>query len=487
MFTYLQKIGKALMVPVAVLPAAAILMGIGYWIDPTGWGGNSQMAAFLIKAGGAIIDNMPILFAVGVAFGISRDKNGAAALAGLVAFEVVTTILSVGAVAQLTGVPADQVSPAFGKINNQFIGILCGVIAGELYNKFHTITLPQFLAFFSGKRFVPIITSVVMLVTSFVLLYVWPVIYNGLVLFGEGIAKMGPVGAGIYGFFNRLLIPVGLHHALNSVFWFNVAGINDIGRFWGNPDLAYVDLPKAVEGAYHVGMYQAGFFPIMMFGLLGACLAFIKTAKPANRAKIRSIMLAAGFASFFTGVTEPIEFAFMFVAPALYVLHAVLTGISVFLAASFNWMAGFGFSAGFVDLFLSFPNPNAHQPIMLVVQGLVFFVIYYVVFTVAITKFNIKTPGREDETEEEATATVGTGSHAELAATLLPLLGGKENIVSVDNCITRLRLEVKDSSVINEAEIKKLVPGVLKPTPTNVQVIVGTEVEFVANEMKKLV
>ncbi len=488
MFGYLQKIGKALMVPVAVLPAAAILMGIGYWLDPTGWGGNSQLAAFLIKAGAAIIDNMPILFAVGVAFGISRDKNGAAALAGLVAFEVVTTLLSVGAVSQMTGVPAAEVSPAFGKINNQFVGILCGVIAGELYNRFHSLELPKFLAFFSGKRFVPIITSVVMLVVSFILLYIWPVIYGGLVAFGEGIAKLGPVGAGVYGFFNRLLIPVGLHHALNSVFWFNVAGINDIGRFWGAPEAAYADLPAAVAGSYHVGMYQAGFFPIMMFGLLGACLAFVKTAKPENKEKIKSIMLAAGFASFFTGVTEPIEFAFMFVAPGLYLLHAVLTGIAVFLAASFNWMAGFGFSAGFVDFFLSLRNPNANQPFMLIVLGLVFFVVYYIVFSFAIAKFNIKTPGREDEVEgEDGKAAVGTGSHAELAAALLPLLGGKENLVSIDNCITRLRFEVKDSSVINDAEIKKLVPGVLKPSKTNVQVIVGTEVQFVADELKKLV
>lgn len=488
MFAYLQKIGKALMVPVAVLPAAAILMGIGYWIDPTGWGGNSQLAAFLIKAGAAIIDNMPILFAVGVAFGISRDKNGAAALAGLVAFEVVTTLLSVGAVSQMTGVPADQVSPAFGKINNQFVGILCGVIAGELYNRFHSLELPKFLAFFSGKRFVPIITSVVMLVVSFVLLYVWPLIYSGLVTFGEGIAKLGPVGAGVYGFFNRLLIPVGLHHALNSVFWFNVAGINDIGRFWGNPANAYVDLPAAVAGSYHVGMYQAGFFPIMMFGLLGACLAFVKTAKPENRNKIKSIMIAAGFASFFTGVTEPIEFAFMFVAPVLYLIHAVLTGIAVFLAASFNWMAGFGFSAGFVDFFLSLRNPNASQPYMLIVLGLIFFVLYYVIFSFAIAKFNIKTPGREDDVEaDEMNVKLGNNSYSDLAAALLPLLGGKENIVSVDNCITRLRLEVKDSTLTQDAEIKKIFTGVLKPSKTNVQVIVGTEVQFVADELKKLV
>ncbi|MGY0393714.1 N-acetylglucosamine-specific PTS transporter subunit IIBC [Fusobacterium sp. SYSU M8A802] len=487
MFNYLQKIGKALMVPVAVLPAAAILMGIGYWIDPTGWGANSQLAAFLIKAGAAIIDNMPILFAVGVAFGLSKDKNGAAALAGLVAFEVVTTLLSVGAVAQMTGIAPDQVSPAFGKINNQFVGILCGVIAGELYNKFHTLELPKFLAFFSGKRFVPIITSVVMLVVSFILLYIWPVIYSGLVGFGISIAKLGPVGAGVYGFFNRLLIPVGLHHALNSVFWFNVAGINDIGRFWGDPAAAYAGLPAAVEGAYHVGMYQAGFFPIMMFGLLGACLAFIKTAKPANKEKIKSIMLAAGFASFFTGVTEPIEFAFMFVAPALYLLHALLTGIAVFLAASLDWMAGFGFSAGFVDFVLSLRNPNAHNPIMLIVLGLIFFVIYYVVFTFAINKFNIKTPGREDEdmVEVEVNAN-GVSAHMAVASALLPLLGGKENLVSIDNCATRLRLEVVDGEKVNDAEIKKVAAGIMK-RGNAVQVIIGPHVEFVATELKKLV
>lgn len=487
MFNYLQKIGKALMVPVAVLPAAAILMGIGYWIDPTGWGANSQLAAFLIKAGAAIIDNMPILFAVGVAFGLSKDKNGAAALAGLVAFEVVTTLLSVGAVAQMTGIAPDQVSPAFGKINNQFVGILCGVIAGELYNKFHTLELPKFLAFFSGKRFVPIITSVVMLVVSFILLYIWPVIYSGLVGFGISIAKLGPVGAGVYGFFNRLLIPVGLHHALNSVFWFNVAGINDIGRFWGDPAAAYAGLPAAVEGSYHVGMYQAGFFPIMMFGLLGACFAFIKTAKPANKEKIKSIMLAAGFASFFTGVTEPIEFAFMFVAPALYLLHALLTGIAVFLAASLDWMAGFGFSAGFVDFVLSLRNPNAHNPIMLIVLGLIFFVIYYVVFTFAINKFNIKTPGREDEdmVEVEVNAN-GASAHVAIASALLPLLGGKENLVSIDNCATRLRLEVVDGEKVNDAEIKKVAAGIMK-RGNAVQVIIGPHVEFVATELKKLV
>lgn len=486
MFSYLQKIGKALMVPVAVLPAAAILMGIGYWIDPTGWGGNSQLAALLIKAGAAIIDNMAILFAIGVAYGLSKDKNGAAALAGLVAFQVVTTLLSTGAVSQITGTPIEEVSPAFGRINNQFVGILCGVISGELYNKFSNIELPKFLAFFSGKRFVPILTSVVMIFVSFILLYVWPVIFAGLVSFGTNVAKMGAVGAGVYGFLNRLLIPVGLHHALNSVFWFNVAGINDIGRFWGNPELAYADLPAVLEGTYHVGMYQAGYFPIMMFGLLGACLAFIQTAKPENKAKISSIMIAAGFTSFFTGVTEPVEFAFMFVAPALYILHAVLTGISVFLAASFNWMAGFGFSAGLVDFVLSLKNPNANSPIMLLLLGLVFFVIYYVVFLSAIKMFNLKTPGREDSEEEIISEKNAKVSHNQLASSLIPLLGGAQNIEEIDYCTTRLRLRVRESANVDDVQIKKLVPGILKPSKNAVQVIVGPQVEFIADEMKRL-
>ncbi len=486
MFSYLQKIGKALMVPVAVLPAAAILMGIGYWIDPTGWGANSQLAAFLIKAGAAIIDNMAILFAVGVAFGMSKDKNGAAALTGLVAFQVVTTLLSSASVAQLLGIAPEEVNPAFGRINNQFIGILCGAISAELYNRFSGVELPKFLAFFSGKRFVPIITSGVMIVVSFILMYVWPLIFSALSGFGIKIASMGAVGAGIYGFFNRLLIPVGLHHALNSVFWFNLAGINDIGRFWGSPDIAYADLPAALQGTYHVGMYQAGFFPIMMFGLLGACAAFIKTAKVENRAKVMSIMTAAGFASFFTGVTEPIEFAFMFVAPILYLLHAILTGLAVFLAASFNWMAGFGFSAGFVDLVLSSRNPNAHHWYMLIVLGIVFFIIYYFVFYVAITKFDLKTPGRELEEEEIQAQQKEKISNNLLANQLIPLLGGSENIEEIDYCTTRLRLRVKESANINDKEIKKLVPGLLKPSKNAVQVIIGPEVEFIADEMKRV-
>lgn len=481
-FNYLQKIGKSLMVPVAVLPAAAILLGIGYWIDPVGWGGDSVIGAFFIKSGGAIIDNMPILFAVGVAFGMSKDKSGAAALSGLVSFLVVTTLLSQASVGMILGLAPEKIPAGFSKINNQFIGILCGIISSILYNKFYEIQLPKFLAFFSGRRFVPIISSFVMMGVSFILMYVWPAVYSGLVSFGELISKLGPVGAGIYGFFNRLLIPFGLHHALNSVFWFDVAGINDIPNFLGGAK----SIADGVGIIGKTGMYQAGFFPIMMFGLLGACMAFVKNAKPENREKIKSIMLAAGFASFFTGVTEPIEFSFMFVAPGLYLAHAILTGISLFISAAMHWIAGFGFSAGFIDLFLSTRNPLATHWYMLIVQGVVFFVIYYLIFTFAIKKFNLKTPGREDEDVIDDLSSKKT-SYSEKAFQLLPLLGGKENIVNVDSCITRLRLEVKDVSIVQDAEIKKHFAGILKPGKNSVQVIVGTDVEFLANEFKKLV
>ena len=250
------------------------------------------------------------------------------------------------------------------------------------------------LAFFSGKRLVPIMTAVAMLVVSAALFFIWPVVFTGLVTFGEAISGLGAVGAGLYGFFNRLLIPTGLHHALNAVFWFDIAGINDIGNFWAS---------TGVKGI--TGMYQAGFFPIMMFGLPAAALAMYHTAKTKRKKQAASLMLAAGFASFFTGVTEPLEFAFMFLAPALYVVHAALTGLSLFIAASFQWTAGFGFSAGFVDYFLSLRIPLANHLYMLIVQGLVFAVIYYFLFRFLIVKFNLKTPGREDDEdiEEEAT------------------------------------------------------------------------------------
>ena len=477
MKAYMQKIGRSLMLPVATLPVAALFMGIGYWIDPSGWGGNNILAAFLIKAGGTILDNLGILFAVGLAFGMSKDKDGSAALAGLIAFLTPMTLVNSGAVAMFTKKAVEDVNVAFGAINNKnvFIGILAGLVAAAVYNRFSNVKLPIALSFFSGKRSVPIVTAGLMTILSALLIFIWPPVYNALVSFGEVISSMGPVGAGLYGFFNRLLIPTGLHHALNNVFWFNLAGIDDIGKFW------------ASEGTKGItGMYQAGFFPVMMFGLPAGALAIYQSARPEKKKMTASLMLAAAFASFFTGVTEPLEFSFMFVAWPLYVVHAVLTGLSMFVAAMFHWTAGFNFSAGFIDFVLSLRVPIANQPYMLLVQGLVMAVIYYFTFLFVIRKFNLMTPGREEGEEIEATTT-GDEKFVVLATRIYEALGGHDNVTAIDNCTTRLRLQVNDTATVDQARIKATgVPGLRVIDGKNIQVIVGTEVQFVADEMSKL-
>lgn len=474
----MQRLGKSLMLPVAVLPIAAILMGIGYWIDPQGWGGNSVIAAFLIKAGAAIIDHIAILFAIGVAVGMSKDRDGTAALAGLVSWLMMTTLLSSGAVAMFQRIPVEQVAPAFGKIENVFVGILCGVIGAVCYNKFHNTKLPDALAFFSGKRSVAIVTGGVTIVAAVVMFFVWPFIYMGLVAFGTGVLSLGPWGAAIYGFFNRLLIPFGLHHALNSVFWFDIASVNDLANFWAGTGTLGV-----------TGQYMTGYFPIMMFGLPGAALAMYHTAKTNQKKVAAGLLLAGAFASFFTGVTEPLEFAFMFLAPGLYVVHAGLTAVSMAIMAALPVRAGFQFSAGMIDLVLSWPTKLSLNPWLILPIGLVFFAIYYLLFRVIIVKFNLKTPGREDDdyAEAESKVTLGSSDYAGVAAAILEGLGGKGNISEIDNCITRLRVEVKDYTAVNEKKIKSSgVSGVIRPSKTSVQVVVGTQVQHVADELKKL-
>ncbi len=477
MMKYFQKLGKALMLPVACLPVAGILYGIGYWIDPTGWGANSVIAAFLIKAASSIIDNMAILFAIGVGVGMSEDNDGTGGLAGLVSWLVITTLLSPGSVAFLKGIEVDAVPAAFSKIQTQFIGILAGIIGSSCYNKFKGTQLPDALGFFSGKRCVAIITAVFSLVVSLILLFVWPVIYGALVAFGEGVLSLGPVGAGIYGFLNRLLIPFGLHHAVNSVFWFDVAGINDLGLFWSGAE-------GAVLG--QTGQYMAGFFPIMMLGLPAGAFAMVQCAKPEKKNIAMGLLASAALASFFTGVTEPLEFSFMFLAPGLYLIHAILTGISVGLVAALPTRAGFNFSAGLVDYILSFKAPMALNVWMLIPIGIVFAIIYYVVFRFVITKFDLKTPGREDD-DDETKAVLANNDYTAVAKAVLAGCGGKGNIKSIDNCITRLRLEVKDYTKVDEKAIKAAgVAGVVRPGKTSVQVIIGTKVQFVADEFKKL-
>lgn len=474
MKTYIQKIGRSIMLPISVLPVASLLMGIGYWIDPAGMSGagTNAFAIFLIQAGLAVIGKLPILFAIGIATGMSKDKSGASALSGLVAFLIVTTILSPSVVGMLQGQGATFVDPSFSKIDNVFVGMICGIVAAELYNQYSEIKLPMAFAFFNGKRFVPILSAGVMLIISGILYYVWPIAYDGLITFGEAIAKMGPLGAGIYGFFNKMLIPTGLHHALNSVFWFDVAGINDIGNFWSN---------EGVKGV--TGMYQAGYFPIMMFGLPAAAFAIYKNARPENKKVTASLMIAAAFATFFTGITEPIEFSFMFTAPLLYIIHTLLTGLSMFLAATFHFTAGFGFSAGLVDYVLSLRMPIANQPLMLIPLGIIMAIVYYVVFSFCIKKFNLMTPGREADEDHEISNNTLSGYNI---AVLIEGLGGKENIKSTDHCTTRLRLVLKDTKTIDEKKIKNA--GALATSvidDENVQVIIGTNVQFVHDELKE--
>lgn len=479
---YLQKLGKSLMLPVACLPAAGILMGIGYWISPavmSGIGTPNPIAFFLVKAGGALIDNMAILFAIGVAIGMADEHDGTAALAGIVAWLMIQQILSPNVVATLKGIDVGEVNAAFGKINNQAIGILSGLIGATCYNKFRNTKLPDALAFFSGKRSVAIVTALVSLVTCLILFFIWPVVYSALVSFGVSIIGLGPIGAGIYGFFNRLLIPLGLHHALNSVFWFDVAGINDLFKFWGTVD-------GAVYG--QTGMYMSGFFPVMMFGLPAAALAMYHTAKPGKKKNAYGLLFAAALCSFFTGVTEPLEFAFMFLAPGLYLIHAVLTGISMAVVAMLPIRSGYWFSAGFVDWLLSMKAPMAENPLLMIPVGLVVGVIYYVVFRFAIVKFKLKTPGREDDDEiDESAVKLSNNDFTAVAKIVLEGIGGKENVTSIDNCITRLRLEIKDYTKVDDKKIKSAgVAGVIRPSKTTVQVIVGTQVQFVADEFKKL-
>ncbi|WP_251844381.1 N-acetylglucosamine-specific PTS transporter subunit IIBC [Enterococcus durans] len=484
MKAYMQRMGRSLMLPVAVLPAASLLVGIANWI--VGMGVSNAGTTFLMNAGLAILNHLALLFAVGLALGMSKDKDGSAALAGLVAYLVPQTVLASESVQGLLGLEKlSDVNPAFSTMdNNVFIGIIAGLTAAAMYNRFSQVKLPMALSFFSGKRLVPIMSALAMLVISAILLFIWPSVYDVLVAFGKGISHLGFVGAGLYGFFNRLLIPTGLHHALNSVFWFDVAGINDIGNFLAGQQA--LDSGQAIVG--QTGMYQAGFFPVMMFGLPAGALAIYQCARPEKKKQTASLMLAAAFASFFTGVTEPLEFSFMFVAWPLYVLHAVFTGISLAVSAFFHWTAGFAFSAGFVDYFLSLKNPVANQPLMLLVQGAVFAVIYYFGFRFAIQKFNLMTPGRE-ETAGEETPDIATGDDkfAVLATQIYQALGGKENVRVIDNCTTRLRLQVQDTDKVDQEKIKQTgIPGVKVIDKTNIQVVVGTQVQFVADEMSRL-
>ena len=490
MMKWLQKLGKALMLPVAALPVCGILMGIGYALAPAVMGaeGSTTGAAYtvgflLVKAGGALIDNMAWLFAIGAAVGLADDHDGTAGLAGLVSFLMMQQLLSPGVVGTIRAAVGSTLEEgtvdyiAFSKIaGNSFIGILAAVIGATCYN---STKLPDWLAFFSGKRSVAIMTALVSIVVSVILLFVWPVIFGILVALGNGISGLSGIGAGIYAFLNRLLIPTGLHHALNNVFWFDTIGLGDLKHFWAGETSADV--------GWDLGMYMSGFFPCMMFGIPGAALAMVRTAK--NKKAAIGLVVSAAIYAFVCGVTEPFEFGFMFLCFPLYVVYAALYGIFTIITYYSGFRAGFCFSAGATDLVFSASLPAAAKTWMIIPLGIAAFLVFYFVFYFAITKFDLKTPGREDDDVEESEKNIklSNNNYTAIATGVLAAVGGKENITGADYCATRLRLEVKDSSAVNEKAVKAAgAAGVIRPSKTSCQVVIGPQVQFVFDELKKM-
>ena len=461
---FFQRLGRALQLPIAVLPVAALLLRFG---QP-----DLLNVPFIAQAGGAIFDNLALIFAIGVASSWSKDSAGAAALAGAVGYFVLTKAMV-------------TINP---EINMGVLaGIITGLVGGAVYNRWADIKLPDFLSFFGGKRFVPIATGFFCLILAAVFGYVWPPVQHAIHSGGEWIVSAGALGSGIFGFINRLLIPTGLHQVLNTIAWFQ------IGEFTNTAGVVFHgDINRFYAGDGTAGMFMSGFFPIMMFGLPGAALAMYFAAPKARRPMVGGMLLSVAITAFLTGVTEPLEFLFMFLAPLLYLLHALLTGISLFVATALNIHAGFSFSAGAIDYALMYNLPAASSNVwMLVVMGLIFFAIYFVVFSFVIRMFNLKTPGREDEevdiVKEEANSNTEEGL-TQLATNYIAAVGGTDNLKAIDACITRLRLSVADSALVNDAMCKRLgASGVVKLNKQTIQVIVGAKAESIGDVMKRVV
>ena len=488
MMKFLQKLGKSLMLPVAVLPICGLLMGIGYFLCPSTMQGGTveglaQIIGFLlVKAGGALIDNMQILFVIGVAVGMADEPDGTPALAGLASWLMIQQLLSTGVVSTIMPNVVEGTTEylAFSKISNPFIGILCGLIGAFAYNRFKNTQLPDFLAFFSGKRFVAMAAAVISIVASVILLFAWPFVFGALVALGNGIAGMDAIGAGLYAFFNRLLIPIGMHHALNNVFWFDTIGLGDLTNFWAGKTSADV--------SWSLGMYMSGFFPCMMFGVPAAAAAMIATAK--NKKAAAGLLISTAVCAFVCGVTEPFEFSFMFVAFPLYVVYAALYGIFTVITYYTGFRAGFSFSAGATDLLFSSQLPAANNIWMIIPLGIGAAIVFFVVFYALIKAFDFKTPGREDEdenTDAEKKIVLANNNFTQVAAGVLAAVGGKENVKNVEYCATRLRFEIKDYTAVDEKAVKAAgAAGVVRPSKNACQVIIGTKVQFVYDELKKM-
>lgn len=400
----------------------------------------------------------------------SKDNAGSAALAGAVGYFVMTKAMV-------------TINP---EINMGVLaGIITGLVAGAVYNRWAGIKLPGFLSFFGGKRFVPIATGFFCLILAAIFGYVWPPVQHAIHSGGEWIVSAGALGSGIFGFINRLLIPTGLHQVLNTIAWFQ------IGEFTNAAGAVFHgDINRFYAGDGTAGMFMSGFFPIMMFGLPGAALAMYLAAPKARRPMVGGMLLSVAITAFLTGVTEPLEFLFMFLAPLLYLLHAVLTGISLFIATALGIHAGFSFSAGAIDYVLMYSLPAASKNVwMLLVMGVVFFFVYFLLFSAVIRMFNLKTPGREDKAADVVTEEANSNTEeglTQLATSYIAAVGGTDNLKAIDACITRLRLTVGDSAKVNDAACKRLgASGVVKLNKQTIQVIVGAKAESIGDEMKK--
>ena len=443
------------MTPIAVLPIAAILLRLGFGDIPFITG---DIANIMKVAGEAVFSNLDMLFAVGIAYGLAKNNDGSSALAGAVGLLI-----------------SKAVYLEIDKDLNMgvFIGIIIGILAGTLYNRFNNIKLPEFLGFFGGKRFVPIITALLAIVVGILAGYFWHYAQSGIDSFSHAIISLDEVGSFIYGTLNRLLIPLGLHHILNSVFLFQVGDYEYIKD--GATVVANGDLHRFFAGDPTAGVYMAGFYVVMMFGLPAMALAIYVTTPKEQRKKAGAILAGVAFTSFLTGITEPLEFLFLFIAPLLFLLHALLTGLALATAHFMDIHHGYGFSAGFIDYVINYKL--ATNPLLILPLGLAFGVIYFILsyYTIKIFKYKIFANDNEEEKEEVSNE----------ALAFIEALGGKENIISTDACITRLRMEVKSSSNLDKESFLKLgAKGVIKPNETTIQVVLGTRAESVAEQIK---
>ncbi|MDQ7086135.1 MAG: PTS transporter subunit EIIC [Sulfurovum sp.] len=454
MFNLLQKIGKALMTPIAVLPVAALLLRLGF-----GDVFDGQVALIMKSAGDAIFSNLDLLFGIGIAYGLTKNNDGAAALSGAIGVLIAKAVyLSIDSEVNM-GV---------------FIGIIIGVLAGSLYNRFHAIVLPEFLGFFGGKRFVPIVTAIGAIVVGVLAGYFWHFAQAGINAFSDAIIGLNEVGTFIYGTLNRLLIPLGLHHILNSIFWFQLGEYTYIKD--GIEVVAHGDLHRFFAGDKTAGTYMSGFYVVMMFGLPSMAYAIYLHTPKSSQKRVGAILLSVALTSFITGITEPLEFLFLFIAPLLFLLHALLTGLALAMAQMLDIHIGFGFSAGLIDYVINYKLST--NPLLILPLGLVFALVYFILSYYTIKWFKLKI-----FEESDAEKTLNT---KEEALAFIEALGGVENIVDVDSCITRLRISVQDNSLLETDTFKALgAKGVIRPDSKSIQIVLGTKAESVAEAIKR--